>query len=84
METDTETAVRTLAYYDVANFARMLEIPGFYSYGYNDETCSPTSVAAALNAVKAPKTIAVTPTSGHWRFVETHLESIAWIKGMLK
>lgn len=84
METDTETAVRTLAYYDVANFAQMLEIPGFYSYGYNDETCSPTSVAAALNAVKAPKTIAVTPTSGHWRFVETHLESIAWIKGMLK
>ena len=79
-----DVAVRTLSYYDVVNFARQLTVPGFYSYGYNDETCSPTSVTAVVNSVKAPKEVVITPVSGHWRFAETNHVSIEWMKKQLK
>ena len=68
--------VRTLGYYDVVNFARKVTCPVFYSFGYNDETCSPTSTYAAYNAITAPKTLDVTPTSGHWRFMESNSLSL--------
>lgn len=78
---DAGTA-ETLMYYDVVNFARRLKCPVFYSFGYNDETCSPTSTFAAYNEITAPKTLAVTPTSGHWRFTETNDESVKWMQRM--
>ena len=70
----------TIPYYDVVNFARRLNVPGFYSYGYNDETCSPTSVTATINEISAPKIVEVTPTSGHWRYISTNDNSIEWMK----
>ena len=81
---DNDTAAQTLAYYDVANFAKRLKVPGFYNYGFNDETCSPTSVTATLNAIVAPKTILRTPTAGHWRFTEGNDKAMEWMKSMLK
>ncbi|WP_374164948.1 acetylxylan esterase [Arcticibacter sp. MXS-1] len=75
--------IKALAYYDVVNFAKNISAPGFYSWGYNDTTVPPTSVYAAVNAVTAPKTIVITPISGHWRFDETNQESIQWIKSHL-
>ncbi len=77
-------ATETLAYYDVVNFARRITVPGFYSLGYNDPTCSPTSVYGMYNEVKAPKEIETTPSSGHWRFKETNDRSEEWLKGLLK
>lgn len=76
--------IKTIGYYDVVNFAKNIKVPGFYSWGYNDNVVSPTSVFAAVNSIKAPKTIAITPISGHWRFPETNQESIDWIKKQLK
>lgn len=70
----------TLAYYDVLNFARRIKVPGFYSYGYNDNTCPPTSVCAAINQVTAPKIIEITPSSAHWRFGETNTRANAWMR----
>ena len=55
-------------------------MPCFASYGHADEVCPPTSVAAMLNTVSAPKTIVVTPTSAHWRFAETQAKAIEWMK----
>lgn len=80
----TEIAARTLAYYDVVNFARMLTVPGFYSFGYNDNTCSPTSVQAVINAVTAPKEVVVTPVSAHWRFPESNEKANIWMKEQWK
>ena len=77
---NTPAKLRTLGYYDVVNFARQLTVPGFYSWGYNDNTCPPTSVYAAINAVKAPKTVVISPIAGHWRFEETNQASIKWLK----
>lgn len=81
MPVSIDIACRTLAYYyDVANLAQKIKVPGFYSYGYNDNTCPPTTVTAALNVITAPKTIVVTPVSAHWRFEETNRKSIEWMK----
>ena len=81
---NTPEKLKTVSYYDVVNFARQITVPGFYSWGYNDNTCPPTSVFAAVNSVKAPKTISITPITGHWRFEETNQESFDWIKSQLK
>lgn len=75
-----EIAANTLAYYDVVNFSKILKVPGFYSYGYCDNTCPPTSVCAAINSIQAPKEVLVTPSSAHWRFHETNQKSIEWMK----
>lgn len=51
----TKEKISTLSYYDVVNFARQLTIPGIYSWGFNDETCPPTSMYAAYNSIKSTK-----------------------------
>ena len=79
-----EEAVHTLSYYDVVNFAKLIKVPGFYSFGYNDETCSATSIMSVINSVSAPKKVVITPTSGHWRFPITNMESIQWMKEQCK
>lgn len=77
---EKEGAGQTLEYYDVVNFARRLTCPVFFSFGYNDDTCSPTSTYGTYNEIKSHKTLAVTPTSGHWRFPETNDESVRWMQ----
>lgn len=78
-----DVAVNTLSYYDVANFAQQLNVPVFYSYGYNDDICSATSVSAIINSIQAEKEVVITPTSGHFRFAETNAKSIEWMKKQL-
>lgn len=72
--------IETMSYFDVVNFAKRITIPGFYSTGYNDNTCPPTSVLSAFNSINAEKEIVITPISGHWRFRETDEKSIKWLK----
>ena len=71
-------AVRTLAYYDVVNFARKVKCPVFYSFGFNDQTCCPTSTYAAYNVIMSPKKLVRTFTNGHWRFSVTNEEAKKW------
>lgn len=79
-----EQATRTLPYFDVVNFARRLNVPTFMSWGYSDDTCSPTSVWAAWNAITAPKQNDITPASGHWRFPSSQEKCWEWVRGNLK
>ncbi|MEG1586595.1 MAG: acetylxylan esterase [Bacteroidales bacterium] len=81
---DKPEKVKNIAYYDVVNFARILQVPGFYSFGYNDNVCPPTSVYSAVNSIKAPKTILIDPVSAHWRYPETNQKSIKWLKEQLQ
>lgn len=76
---DTQ-ATETLQYFDVVNFARLLKVPTFMSWGYNDDTCSPTSVWAAWNEITAPKACDITPSSGHWRFPSSQQKCMEWMK----
>ncbi len=72
--------ISTASYYDVVNFAKKISIPGFYSGGYNDNTCPPTSLFSAFNSITAEKEIVITPISGHWRFEETNQQSLKWLQ----
>lgn len=79
-QNNTAEKINTASYYDVVNFAKKITVPGFYSTGYNDNTCPPTATLAAFNSVKAPKEIVITPSSAHWRFSETDEKSIKWLQ----
>jgi cephalosporin-C deacetylase-like acetyl esterase len=60
-----EAKVATTRYYDVVNFARRVTAPGLYSWGFNDETCPPTSMYAAYNVISAPKRLVLAYDTGH-------------------
>jgi cephalosporin-C deacetylase len=61
----TPAKIATTGYYDSVNFARRVKQPGFYSWGYNDETCPPTSTFAAYNVITAPKQLLLALETGH-------------------
>lgn len=67
-----KTVLAALPYYDVVNFARILDKPGYFYYGYSDATCSPTAVNACLNEIKSSKVIDYDFTNGHARFLEAN------------
>ena len=72
--------LKTLAYYDVVNFARLIKVPVFMTWGYNDDTCPPTTSYAVYNVITAPKEALLTPVNEHWVSTETRLEQLEWIK----
>lgn len=59
--------METMRYYDVVNFARILRVPGIYSWGFNDLIVPATSVYAAYNLITAPKEAVIAPPAGHGR-----------------
>ncbi|MGF7078623.1 acetylxylan esterase [Mucilaginibacter sp. UYCu711] len=62
--------IATCGYYDVVNFAKQLKVPGFYTSGYNDEVCPPSSTFAAYNSITSPKTFVPFADTGHWQYPE--------------
>jgi cephalosporin-C deacetylase-like acetyl esterase len=69
----------TIRYYDVVNFARLLKVPGMYSWGFNDETCPPTSLYASYNVISAPKELYLAQETGHWTYPEQRDKFNAWL-----
>jgi cephalosporin-C deacetylase-like acetyl esterase len=76
--------IETAAYYDVVNFARQLKVPGFYTMGFNDETCPPTSMYAAYNVITAPKELMIVQETGHWTYPEQNEKLNNWLAAKLK
>ena len=76
--------IETTGYYDVVNFARRVKIPGRYSWGYNDETCPPTSMYAAYNTITAPKSLLLALDTGHWSYPEQRDKMNDWLLERLK
>lgn len=71
--------LETVKYYDVVNFARQLKVQGFYSWGFNDETCPPTSMYSAYNVITAPKELYLELETGHWTYWEQREKFNDWI-----
>lgn len=71
--------IATCGYYDVVNFARQVKIPGMYSWGYNNETCPPTSMYAAYNVIPASKSLYLALETGHWSFPEQNEKMNNWM-----
>ncbi len=81
--TPSEKELETVRYYDTANFARMLTVPGWFSWGYNDEVCPPTSMHAAYNAITAPKELHPYLETGHYWYQEQWEEWLQWLRQQL-
>lgn len=71
--------VATSRYYDVVNFARHITVPGFYSWGYNDNVCPPTTMYAAYNTLNAPKELFLVRDARHWIYPEQREKSQNWL-----
>lgn len=81
---NTKEKLETCKYYDVVNFAKQLKVPGFYSWGFNDETCPPTSMYAAYNSISSPKELVIYKETGHFNVPEQRDKMTEWLISRLK
>jgi cephalosporin-C deacetylase len=81
---NTKEKLATVAYYDVVNFARRVKVPGYYMWGFNDETCPPTSMYSAYNVTTAPKELKLYLDTGHWTYQEERDIMNNWLIDKLK
>ena len=81
---DTPDKLRTMAYYDVVNFARRVRAETYLTWGYNDDTCPPTTSYAAYNVLTCPKEALITPVNEHWTSEDTEYGHLLWIQQHLK
>jgi cephalosporin-C deacetylase len=79
----TADKIETSKYYDAVNFAKLITIPGFYTWGYNDEVCPPTTTFSVYNVVTAPKELFITQEIGHWLLPETQTKATEWLVNKL-
>ncbi|WP_353124853.1 acetylxylan esterase [Parapedobacter pyrenivorans] len=75
--------IQVSGYYDVVNFAKSVQVPGFYTWGYNDETCPPTSYYAAYNQINAQKELYLVQETGHWTYPEQQAKIQEWLLARL-
>ena len=76
----TPEKVKTLEYYDVVNFARRITCPVFLTWGFNDNTCPPTTSYIVWNMITSPKDSLITPINEHWTTFETNYTQMLWLK----
>lgn len=81
---NTKEKIETVGYYDVVNFARLLKVPGIYSWGFNDETCPPTSMYSAYSVIQSPKELYLALETGHWTYPEQREKFNLWLESKLK
>lgn len=84
VEMDTPAKIKTLAYYDVVNFAKQITVPVYITWGFNDNTCPPTTSYIVYNVLNCPKEALITPVNEHWTSDDTEYGHLLWIKKHLK
>lgn len=80
----TPGKIRTLAYYDVVNFARHVKADTYMTWGYNDDTCPPTTSYAVWNTLTCPKEALITPINEHWTSDDTEKGQMEWMLKRLR
>jgi cephalosporin-C deacetylase len=73
----------TLPYYDAVNFARLVRVPGFFLWGFNDPVVPPHSMYAAYNVITSPKQLLVHPPAVHGATAEQRKAEEAWLREVL-
>ena len=79
-----DKTLRTMAYYDVVNFARHITCDTYMTWGYNDDTCPPTTSYAVWNTLTCPKEALITPVNEHWTSDETEYRQMEWMLKKLR
>lgn len=80
----TPDNISTMAYYDVVNFARKVKATTYMTWGYNDNTCPPTTSYAVWNTLNCEKESLITPINEHWTSDATEYGQMVWIKKHLQ
>lgn len=80
----TPEKVKTLAYYDVVNFARFVRCNTYLTWGFNDDVCPPTTSYRVYNLIQAPKEALITPINEQWTSDDTEYGHMLWIKKQVK
>lgn len=62
--------VEQARYYDGVNFARRITVPGYYSFGYNDNVVPPTTAYATFNVAGGEKTLSPYQQTAHFWYQE--------------
>ena len=75
----TPEKLNAMAYYDVVNFARHITCPVRMTWGYNDDTCPPTTSYAVWNTLTCEKEAQITPINEHWTSETMEREHMEWI-----
>jgi len=76
--------IETLSYYDVVNFARLVKCPVYMTWGYNDNTCPPTTSWIVWNTLACEKESYITPINEHWISTETRYRQMRFLQKHLK
>ncbi len=74
---DTPEKIKTMSYYDVVNFAKLITVPTFITWGFNDDVCSPTTSYIVFNVLNCVKESLITPVNEHWTSDDTEYGSSA-------
>ena len=64
----------------MVNFARRVKVQGYYSWGYNDMTCPPTSMYSAYNVIPGQKELHLYLDTHHWVYPEQTNQLRAWLR----
>ena len=80
----TAANIRTMTYYDVVNFAHYVKCPTFLTWGFNDDTCPPTTSYAVWNTLTCEKESLITPINEHWTSEATNRLQMEWVASRLK
>lgn len=75
----TPQKIATTSYYDAVNFAKRIRVPVYVAFGYNDETCPPTSMFSAYNSLTAPKELLLALEMGHGVIPEVNERVNEWL-----
>lgn len=81
---DTPEKLKTLEYYDVVNFAKLIKTPVFMTWGFNDDVCPPTTSYIVYNTLKSKKEALITPVNEHWISLATRHQILDWIRKNLR
>lgn len=73
--------VECMRYYDGVNFARRITVPGWFSFGYNDDVVAPTSMIATYNVAGGDKVFSPYQQTAHFWYQEQYDE---WFDFLLK
>ena len=68
----------------LVNFARLIKVPTYITWGYNDDVCPPTTSYAVYNTLDCPKEALITPINEHWTSNDTEYGQLQWILKHLK
>ena len=66
--------IECMRYYDGVNFARRITVPGWYSFGYNDDVVAPTSMYATYNVAGGEKQLSPYQQTAHFWYEEQYAE----------